>query len=474
MTSELDSVKRNFIYNAIYQISRVVIPLITVPYLARVLGADGMGEYAYVFTIADYFALFVMLGVKNYGIRTIAAVRKDKTQLSKTFWEIYAFQFLCGAAVVICYLIYCLRFASFRLFSLIMIGYVISFQVDITWLFSGLEDFRTVSIRDLSLKLLSAILIFCFVNDRDDVIIYVIISSVGYLLSQISIWLLVKNKVDFCSPNRTAVVSHIRPIIILFLPTVAVSIYIKMDRIMLGVMSSITELGYYDASEKVKVVILAGVNALNIAMLPRMAYLFADKGSESDSKAVLYKSIEFAMLLTAGTAFGMMAVAREFVPLFYGEGFDKCIALFYWMSLSGLCIAFTNTILHHYLIPRNRDNIFLIARVAAAAINLILNFILIPLFASEGAAAATLAAEIGVSSVQIIMARKELDLKRCWNSVWPYILSGLFMFVIVYSVNIPLDNLIAIIIGKAILGVILYLGFIVIGKILLRKVKIFE
>ena len=240
---------------------------------------------------------------------------------------------------------------------------------------------------------------------------------------------------------------------------------------MLGAMSSITELGYYDASEKVKVVILAGVNALNIAMLPRMAYLFTDKDSEDNSKAVLYQSIEFAMLLTSGAAFGMMAIAREFVPMFYGTGFDKCVSLFYWMSISSLCIAFTNTILHHYLIPRSRDTIYLTARIVAAVINLVLNFILIPHFASEGAAAATLAAEIGVSSVQIIMARKELDLKRCWHSVWPYVLSGLLMFVIVYSVTFPFDNAIVCLTGKVILGVILYLGFIIIGRLLLREFR---
>ncbi len=428
------SVKTNFIFNVLYQLSGILVPIVTLPYLSRTLQADGMGEYSFAYSVSYYFYIFIRLGLHNYGNRTIAYVRDDANVLSKTFWDIYAFQFLWGAFVSIVYLVYCFFYAPITLLALVFFLVVVSGAVDLSWVLYGLEEFRIASVRDLLIKILTTVSIFFFVKEKGDVWKYALIYSSGFLIAQLLSVVIVAKKIRFVRPRLNDVISHIKPNFILFLPTVAVSVYKTMDKIMLGTMTGEEELGYYHSSENIIMVPLALITALGTVMLPRMSNLFS-KGDvgKKEAKEMFDNSMVFAMFISTSICVGIMTVSREFVPLFFGSGFEKCIMIFQVLLPSCIFLAFANVIRTQYLLPKHKDFIFVSSLFTGAVTNVMLNLILIPRYASIGASVGTLAAEIVVCVYQSIAVYKELDLGKNIVASIPFICSGIAMYCLFYT-----------------------------------------
>ncbi len=423
------NIRLNFIFNSIFQLSSVLVPIVTLPYLTRTLRATGMGEYSYAYSVAYYFYLFIRLGLHNYGSRTIAYVRDDRTILSKTFWEIYIFQFIMGIIMTLIYVGYCTIFAPNATLAYIFILVVLSGGIDLTWVLYGLEEFKIASIRDVAIKLLTTICIFVFVNSEGDVWKYTLIYSCGFLISQITSVLIVSRRIQFIIPKYRNVLLHIKPNCLLFLPTIAVSIYKTMDKIMLGSMTNVEELGYYHSSENIIMVPMALITALGTVMLPRMSNLLAkDEASKKEAKAIFDKSIVFAMFISTSICIGIMTVAPEFVPLFFGKGFEKCIHLFKIILPSCIFLAFANVIRTQYLLPRKKDLVYLFSLITGAVVNVVLNLILIPNYASIGAAIGTLVAEMVVCVFQSAAVYKEANIGKNIVDSIPYIVSGVAMY----------------------------------------------
>ena len=460
-------VKVNLFFNSIYQLTNILVPLVTLPYLSRVLHAEGLGEYSYAYSVAYYFYIFIRLGLHSYGNRTIAYVRDDSEKLSKTFFEIYATQFFLGVIMSALYLGYSFLFAPNKALSLIFALMVLAGGIDLTWMLYGLEEFKTASVRDVATKIFTAVCIFSFVKEEDDVWKYALIYSAGFLINQLVILPIIKNRVHFIKPDLNKVLSHIKPNLVLFLPTVAVSIYRTMDKIMLGVMSTEAELGYYHGAENVIRVPLALVTALGTVMLPRMSNMISNKESETEIKSVFSKSIMFAIFVASSVSLGIMTVAKEFVPIFYGIGFDKCIDLFNIVLPSCIFVAFANVIRTQYLLPRKKDVLFVSSLFAGAAVNVILNFMLIPRLASVGAAVGTLAAEIVVCIVQSACVFKEANIGRNIINSLPFLFAGIVMFVAFHNYSLSIHNSIVALLVKIIISGLLYLS--VLGVIIMAK-----
>ena len=313
-----NSVTKNFLYNVTYQLLLIILPLITTPYISRVLGSGGMGTYTYTYTIANYFMLAAMLGVKNYGNRSTAAVRDSRQLLSRTFWEIYGLQFLCSAVVLAFYLIYILAFVrENRLIALIQGIYVLSGLLDISWLFFGVEQFRITVTRNIVIRLINLACIFLLVKDRGDLWIYTLIMTLGIALSQGYLWLYIRRIVDWYRPKLRDLRRHVLPELILFVPIIAVSLYTMMDKVMLGAMSTMNQVGFYEGASKILNIPLGVITALGTVMLPRMSNLAA-KRKVRESEKYIYNSMIFAMFLASGMMFGIAGIAEDFVPLFLG------------------------------------------------------------------------------------------------------------------------------------------------------------
>ena len=405
----MKNVRRNFLYNLFYQILTFLLPLITTPYLSRVLGAEKTGVYSYSYSVAYYFVLFAMLGLNNYGNREIAKIRDDRYQRSKLFWEIYGLQ-VCNSVVII--IIYSLINLLFRneLINWIMLLYVASSIFDINWFFWGLEEFKITVTRNTVIKIATVVAILLFVKSREDVYIYALIMAGSMLLSPILLWPYLRARVDWRKPGFREVLSHLKPNLILFIPVIAVSLYKVMDKIMLGSMASYSEVGLYDYAEKVIAIPTCCVNALGTVMMPRMANLVAQKDNSTE-KETIYKSMIFGTALATAMSFGLIGIADVFVPLFYGEGFSKCVILFYILLPSCVFLAIANVIRTQYLIPHSMDKEFTVSLGAGACINLLINAMLIPQLQSIGAAIGTLLAEALVCFIQGYYVRKKIELK---------------------------------------------------------------
>lgn len=465
----MTNIKKNFIYNSVYQMLVMLIPLITTPYISRVLGPGQTGRFSYSYSIAAYFVMFSLLGTNNYGNRSIAQVRDNKENLSKTFWSIYLFQLICSIIVLICYTIYALFIAEDIKIALILIIYVISSCFDINWLFFGMEQFKVTVVRNIMIKILTVLGIFIFVKTRDDVYKYTIIYAGGMILSQIYLWILLPKYVKRVKLTLNDILVHVKPNLILFIPVISISLYKVMDKIMLGSMTFKTEVGYYEASEKVINIPLALVNSLGTVMLPRMSNLYS-KNNNSKGNIYMKKSILLAMFLSSSLCFGIMAVAKEFVPLFYGEEFIKCITIYQFLLPSCIFLAFANVIRTQYLIPKQKDRVLIISVITGAIVNMIINIILIPKLYSIGAAIGTLCAEAAVCFVQCLYVRKELPIKEYILNTLPFVISGITMYAFIFNISFEFLPIVSLVI-KIVIGVILYFLILAVTLIMIQYIK---
>ncbi len=468
----MSSTKKNFLYNSAYQLLILLIPLITTPYLSRVLGADGVGIYSYYYSIANYFVIFILLGLNNYGNRAIAKVRDNHIELSKTFWQIYCMQFILGIAMNVLFLFYTIFLSSNQLISFTMILYVLSGILDINWFFFGIEKFKLTVIRNVLVKLATTALIFTLVKASSDVWLYCIILTGGMLVSQLVVWPYLFKEVVFVKPKIKSIFSHIKPNIFLFFTVIAVSIYKILDKIMLGSMTTTEQVGYFESAEKLINIPVALIVSLGTVMLPRMSNLVANKKSGVEDS--LFKSIIFAMFLSSSLCFGLMGVSREFVPLFFGNNFDPVVPLLLVLLPSCVFLAFANVIRTQYLLPHQMDKVYVVSAFLGAIFNVLVNFLLIPKVAALGAAVATIGSEIIVCLYQCLTVRNKLPIFNYLKISVPFVISGIGMFIILFNIvlkfSLILSLFIKICLGVMIYFLILYLLLIIFYKSLYQSI----
>nr|WP_294463832.1 flippase [uncultured Sellimonas sp.] len=463
----MSSVKKNVIYNSFYQILIIVIPLITTPYVSRVLGKESIGLYSYYNAIALYFGMFILLGINNYGNRTIATEKvKGKEKLSKAFWSIYFMQILLGIVVIAIYIGFIVFFAENKKMGMVQTIYLLSVVLDINWFYFGMEEFKFTVTRNSIIKIFSTISIFLLVNDRQDIYVYSFIMVVSLCASQIVLFIFLHKYIYFVPVHLKDVLPHIKPNLILFIPVIAVSIYKIMDKIMLGFFTNMGEVGIYENSEKIIRVPTALITALGTVMLPKMTSLIALQ-KYNEAKRFIEVSLLYSVVVSSILCFGMVGVLPEFVPMFYGKGFEKCIQVIEIVILSSIFLAWGNVIRTQYLIPMKKDDIYIKSAIYGAVFNFIINLALIFKLLSVGTAIGTLIAEGFVCFYQCIKIRKELDFKKYFLICIPFVIIGGVMALILRNIQIFTNPLLSMF-SKIVLGGVFY---IVLGGVILLIYK---
>ncbi len=452
----MNSIKTNLIYNIIYQILLIILPFITVPYVSRVLGAEGIGIYSYTYSIINYFMLFGLLGINNYGNRTIAKSKNDKTLLSINFISIYVIQIISNILMIIIYLGFILLFPSkYKLISFIQTIYLISNMLDINWFFFGLEKFKVTVSRNILLKFTSLILIFLLVKDPQDVWIYTSILAISTLLSQLFLIPFLLKEIDFIKIKWKDIKKHLKPCLVLFIPVIAVSLYRIMDKLMLGIMSNIAEVGYYEQAEKVISIPLGIITALGTVMLPRISSLVSSN-QKSQIKIYIKKSMEFMMFLAYPLFLGLVKISNKFILLFMGDQFIKTAQIIKYLSITIIFISFANILKTQFLIPYEKDKDYIISTIFGALINLILNILLIPKYSSIGACIGTIFAELFVMLYQIYAVKKDLPIKEYIKINLPFLLKSIVMYIVISFLDLlNLKDIITIIL-QIVLGMTVY------------------
>lgn len=453
----MDSIKRNLIFQTAYQILTIIIPLITAPYVARAVGAAGIGTYSYTFSIASYFALAAKLGIHVYGNRTIAMVRDDQEKLNKAFSELLWVHVIVGILALVAYAGYIALFVeSYKIIFVIQALYVVVELLEVNWLYFGLEKFQLTVTRNIVIRLLSLVAIFVFVKGPDDVWKYCVILAGSAAANEIVMWFFVPRYVRFVKPDWNAAKKHIKPLITLFIPSVAVSLYKVMDKIMLGSISDVMQVGFYENSEKIINLTLGLVTALGTVMMPRMSNLAA-KGAKEESKRYISLSMRFILIASLAMAFGLSGVARVFAPVFFGQEFAGCDILIVGLSISMPFVAFANVLRTQYLIPNKKDRVFQGSVIVGAIVNLVVNYLLIPSMQAKGAVIGTIVAEAAVCVIQAVACLKMLPIKKYVLEAIPALVSGLLMAVVVNWMGWLLGVSIVTLIIQVVIGVIVFL-----------------
>lgn len=461
---------KNYIYNSLYQILVLIAPLITTPYVSRILGATGIGIYSYAQSIATYFVLVGVVGTTLYGQREIAYVQDNPKKRTEVFWEITIFRFIAvTACTAIYYLIFGLQGQYVVVYQILTLE-VFATAFDISWFFMGMENFKLTVIRNTIIKLCGIILIFVFVKTPEDIPVYTACLTLPVFIGNISLWFsLKKYLVKLNSSVFRGISKHIKPILILFLPQVASEVYLVLDKTMIGLLGSdIDQVGYYTQAQKIIKIVLMVVTSLGTVMLPAMSAAFA-QGKKADIIKSIKLAFRFVFMLAFALLFGICAVAERFVPIFFGKGYDLVIPLMMVISPILVIIGISNVIGKQFLLPTKQQGAYTKSIVAGAITNFLLNLILIPRFDAIGASIATIAAELGVTLVQMWYVRKQLPLNVCLKPLFRYLLLGLIMFVVVRGIGMILPS------GVISLGIMVMLGIgIYVVELILTKDEMLE
>jgi O-antigen/teichoic acid export membrane protein len=458
------SIVKNYIYNTLYQLVSIIIPIITIPYVSRVLGTDGVGEYAYTNSIVQYFIIIGTLGIPMYGNRVIAYVRDERNKLSKNFLEIFTLQIItCSISLVLYILCVVFFFKKYLIISLIQSIFILTSLIDISWLFMGLEEFKKTVTRNMVIKVLGVICIFIFVKSKNDLMLYSLILTVSAMFGQAILWSYVpKLGLDIKISYVKEFASHIIPSFELFVPQIAMQVYLSLNKTMIGsITGSVGEVGIFEQSDKVVRITLAVLTSLGTVMLPRISNMFKN-GEHEKIKTYLDKSIIFVSFLAIPMMFGLMGIANSFVPWFFGEGFNKCVIVMKILSPIVIFIALTNVFGGLYLVPTGKNKEFTYSVIGGAIANFIINLFIIKVLQSIGAAIATLVSEFIVMYVQFYFVNKEIKFGNALiKEMVKYFISGFLMFSIITYMGYKMDPKAITTIIQIAVGIFAYILFIV-------------
>lgn len=458
------SIKKNYIYNMMYQILIIILPIITTPYLARTLGSEGIGTFGYTSSIITYFILFGSLGISLYGQREIAYVQNDRKKRNKIFYELIILRFITMFISGTIFYIFFARTGEYSIYYKILLIELFSSCLDISWLYQGLEEFKKIVIRNIIVKIVSIILIFTFIKSPENLIQYFLISLISTLVGSITLWINIKKYVDKIKFKELNILKNVAPVIALFIPQIAIQVYTVLDKTMIGsILNDMNEVGYYEQSQKIIKILMTLITSLATVMIPRIAKCFAENNKEQIKK-YMSKSFNYTFFLSIPMIFGIIAVSDNFVPIFFGTGYEKVPLIMSIMSLIILFIGFSGTIGNQLLVAAKRQKEFTISVVLGAVVNFILNLLLINKFEAVGATIATVVAEFSVTAIQFYFVRNEIDIKETIKLSRNYLIAGGIMFAICKFIDYIIQSNLLGIITQVTLGVLIYVGVLLILK----------
>ncbi|MBR3841132.1 MAG: flippase [Erysipelotrichales bacterium] len=438
MNNELKKIGSNYFYNLVFQIVSIIVPLITTPYISRVLGAEAIGVYSYTLSISTYFIVGGSLGFPLYGQREVAYKSNNKKERSSVFFQIVSGQFIL---LILSLLLY-IGFVTFyveentNVFYAQTVG-IIGSVFATSWFYIGIEEFKVTLYKNLIVKLLSVAGLFLFVKNPEDVLVYTIIMGGSNVVGNLIILFDLKNYVDFSYFKLSIkdIVKHIRPAFLLGIPYYITSIYAIVDKTMLGILSTgYSEVGYYEQTQKILTLVIAIVTSLGTVLMPRLANNYGANDRES-LVSYLNNGINITSMLGFPIMFGLIVISSLLVPWFFGEGYEKVTVLIYIFSSLALIMGLNNLIGSQFLVAIKKEKVLTLVILASTVINCCFNFLLIPKYNAIGAACATVISEI--VKLIILMAYISVVMNINVTKYWiRYLIPSLIMFIMTSVVKL--------------------------------------
>lgn len=430
------SVRLNFVMSMAYQVLVVILPMITAPYVARVLGADKSGIYSFTASYQTYFSMFAALGTVSYGSREIARNRKDRPLRSKLFWEIELMTVLTSTISIVAFIAFIASRDRYQIYYIPQIMAILAVMFDISWFFTGIEEFRYIVTKNAVFKLLGAVMIFALVHKPEDLLIYIIILSASTMLGNMSMWIHMPRFLDPVDFRTLTIRRHLKETLVYFIPSVATSIYTVLDKTLIGeITRNEAENGNYDKVVQIINIMKAlTFTALNSVLGARISFLFAEKKYDEIRRRI-ETSINYILFMGLAIGFGLAGVAPRFIPWFLGPGYDRSVMMLIMMSPIVVIIGVSNCLGSQYYTPSGKRAQSARFIIAGSVVNLILNLILIPRFWGYGAIAASLIAELTITILYITFAGESFHPVVLLRDGWKKLIAAALMFAAVRLID---------------------------------------
>lgn len=432
-----NKVKRNYLFNLAFQILNIIAPLITMPYVSRILSASGVGEYSYAYSIVSYFLIFASLGTSLYGCREIARSANQKHEKSIVFFEIFSIRITSSIIVILAYIsfVFAAGFSGIEK-NLLLINtlYLLATALDISWLFQGEETFSTITVYSFITKVITVIAVFVLVKSENDVVIYVLIHAGLALVNSVLYYFRLNSRIERVNFKELKATRHLMPVFILLIPQVSKEIYCVLDKTMIGALYNDRALnGYYEQAVNIVSMSMTVVTSMNIV---KMSNLSHDQATDTGKKLIFEKmesSFHFIWFVGLPVCCGIVSVIDLFVPFFFGTGYDPVITIVYLLVPEIMIIGVSNAIGIQYLITLKRHKEFNTSIILGLFSNAILNWILIPKFNVYGAAVATVISEMVVTITQLIFVHKDFKLSTIFpKETFKRCIASASMFIILF------------------------------------------
>lgn len=397
-------IRLNFLYNLLLNISKVLFPFITAPYISRILEPEGVGLFNFAITYAAYFGMVALLGIPTYGTREVAKCREDKEAVTRLMSELISIAVIFTLISTIIYLISIAtvhKLQSSYVIFLITGASLYLAPINIDWYFCGQEEFKYITIRSILIRAVAIATMFILVRTKKDLLIYVIINVLAGVIT--NIWNYAKLLRSGIRPKLvlTGLRKHMKPVVTLFASAVAISIYTVLDTLMLGFIRDDSQVAFYTCATNISKIILTAVTSFSAVAMPRISY-YLEHGMKDTINEIAGKSFSMVGFLAFPAATGLCCIAPTFAPLFYGGLFDGTIIPLQIMSMVIIMIGLNNLSTCQVLIGLGRDDLFLYSVCTGAAFNFIANLLVIPRYGAIGAAATSVAAEFIILVVSMV------------------------------------------------------------------------
>lgn len=464
-------IAKNYLYNVIYQVFIMIVPLLTIPYLSRILGPSGIGINSYTNSIVQYFVLFGSLGVNLYGNRQIAFVRDNQVKMSKVFYEIFILRLLTICLAYLLFVAFLTINGQYHAYYLSQSIAIVAAAFDISWFFMGIENFKVTVLRNFIVKLLALFSIFLFVKSYNDLNIYILITVLSTLIGNLTFFPSLHRYLVKVNYRELRPIKHLKQSLVMFIPQIAVQIYWVLNKTMLGSLDSVTSSGFFDQSDKIVKLVLAIASATGTVMLPRVANAFAHR-EYSKIKEYTYAGFSFVSAISIPMMFGLIAITPKLVPLFFTSQFSDVIPVLMIESIAIIFIAWSNAIGNQYLLPTNQNKSYTVSVIIGAIVNLMLNIPLIIYLGTVGASIATVISEMSVTVYQIFIIHKQLNLHTLFSDLSKYLIAGLVMFLIVFKISLLTPTSWIFILLEITVGIIIYVVLLIFLKAeIINKLK---
>ena len=430
------SVRINFILSMAYQVLIVILPMITAPYVSRVLGAEKNGIYSFTASYQTYFSMFAALGTVSYGSREIARNRKNKKVRSKLFWEIELMTVLTSTVSLLAFIAFFMLRDRYRIYYVPQVMAILAVMFDISWFFTGIEEFRYIVTKNAIFKLAGVILIFLLVHRPEDLLIYITIMSATTMVGNMSMWIHMPRFLDRVDMHTLQIRRHLKETLVYFIPSIATSVYTVLDKTLIGeITRDAAENGYYDrVVQLINIMKAVTFTALNSVLGARISFLFAEKQYDEIRRRI-ETSINYILFMGLAICFGLSGVAPRFIPWFLGPGYDRSVTMLILMSPIVVIIGISNCLGSQYYTPAGKRVQSARFIIAGSCVNLVLNLLLIPRYWGYGAIVASLIAELTITVLYIAFSGESFHPFVLVRDGWKKLVAALLMFAAVRLID---------------------------------------